>query len=360
MLSPYAPPYVPRSQQVAARRRQVAYLGGAGAVGSAASSYLPTAYRAVAKYIKSSSKSNNNASQSTTIVKSTGQKKSRRGKVKSFPKKVKGQIKELKRLAEADMGTHIYRKRTTGRVLASESVVGNTDFSISTVTILEDALAGLKYYDPAAPGTLVTAAAATGTFQKDFYFPRIYAKLSARNNYQVPCNVKLYMCMPKRDTSISPKTAFTNGLTDVGGVSETSPLVYVTDSVEFQDLWKIVSTQSALLQPGDSLSISNSIKPFQYDPALVDNHNMTYQKKFGSMVVFVRIEGVLGHDSSVTTEQGTLQAGVDISTYLVAECRYPAGADIKQIVIADSADTFTNSGVASSKPLADNQSYSLA
>ncbi|WP_445720965.1 hypothetical protein [Flavobacterium sp.] len=284
----------------------------------------------------------------------------RRAKRKSFPKKVKSQIRELRRLAESDMGTHIQRKRQTGVITSAVGSSSHNSLATSSITNLEEVIAQLRYYNPSAPSTLVTADGTTGTYQKEFFFNKVYGKLTVRNNYQVPAKVTVYSVSPKADTSIAPSTAFTQGLTDIGNPSNVSPLVYLTDSVQFKDLYKINKTKSKTLMPGQQLVCSHSAKPFQYDPSFVDSHAITYQAKFKAMLWVIRLEGVLGHDSSVTTEHNLLQAAIDYENEITFQVKYAAGADIHYIHLDDVSDTFTNAGVVSQKPVADNQSYSVS
>lgn len=284
----------------------------------------------------------------------------RRGRVPRKKRTLKKQVQELKRVAEADTGTHIYRHRGSTIRTASVASMGITSLTGCSTASIEAALAGLRYYNPAVPGTLTTADGTSGTFHKEFYIKRQYSRYLGVNNYQIPCMVTLYVVQTKEDTSISPATAFTNGLTDVGNPTATSPLVYLTDSVQFNDLWKIVKSKRAVLQPGDSISLSFAAKPYSYDPSLVDSHTSAYQSALGCHTLVVRIEGVLGHDS-VASEYGSLQAAIDLQEDRVFEINYPAGADIKTIVVNDtSSASFTNVGVVSNKPVSDNQSYSVA
>ena len=142
---------------------------------------------------------------------------------------LKDKVRELSRLTESEMGTHIYKQRRKASCVAS---VNSTDYGAYggwDITTLETALSNLRYFD-SSTGTLVNVAGATGTFQKEFFFKYLYSKVYARNNYQVPCEVTLYIVCPKDDTGIKPDTAFTNGLSDVGNPSSTSTLLYPTDS----------------------------------------------------------------------------------------------------------------------------------
>lgn len=274
--------------------------------------------------------------------------------------KLKRDVKRLKIKAEGDQGTLVYRYRGVGRILASINSNAMQYVGISGVSTLEAVIANLKYYDPSAPTTLVTADFASGSFQKEVTFSKIYGKVTVRNNYQVPCKVKLYVCRPKEDTSISPIVCYTNGLTDMGAPTSTSTLMNLTDSDEFNSLWNIIKSSKHTLLPGQEASIIHSGKLFQYDPSFVDDHTLSFQARFDGAVVVIRVEGVLGHDTSAN-EQARMQAGVDYESYILHEVQYSAGADIKYYVLSDNASaSFTNGGVCSSMPVADNIGYSVA
>lgn len=284
----------------------------------------------------------------------------RKNKVIRNQKTLKKQVKELKRVAESDMGTLLYRFIATGRVIAAVNSTAYFVSKYSTTSILESVLTELRYYNPSVPGTLTQADGTTGTFNKEFLFTKAYAKTHCVNNYQTPVEVFLYVVTPRGDTSIPPDTSVTNGLTDIGNPSSSSRMVYPTDSTQFTDLWKIVKSDRCILQPGQSRSINHSIdSPFQYDPSFHDQHSFEYLQTNKNSSLLIRVQGVLGHDS-VANEQGYLQGGIDFSTERVFEVKYAAGADIKYIHLNESLDTFTNIGVVSSKPVSDNISYSIA
>lgn len=268
-------------------------------------------------------------------------------------------VKKLRIATESDQGVLTYRWRQTYRCLSSVNGQSLTNVPILLNGVLETILAQLRYYNPSTPTTLVTADGASGTFMKDFTFDKIYTSIVCRNNYQVPVKVRVYLCKVKDDTSIEPTTAFSNGLADIGNPSSTSPLVYLTDSPQFTDLWKIHSSEIAQLQPGEEMKMSYTVPTFQYDPSLVDSHNQAYQTRYHGCVFVVRTEGVLGHDTSAD-QQGTLAAGVDIQMDRTFVVKYSAGADIEYLVVNDESDTFTNGGVTSQKPIPDNIAYSVS
>lgn len=282
----------------------------------------------------------------------------RRGAV---PRKVKGltkQVKELKRIAESDMGTHTQRNRVTHPVLSIINQQNYLSVASSTKTILEAVLAELRYYDPAIPGTLLQADGAVGSFQKEFYFSKNHSKITVRNNYQVPCMVSVYSMRPKSDTSIIPSTAFTQGLADVGNPDVLSPLLHLTDSIELTDLWRIEKSKRVKLEPGQQCVMTTTGKPFQYDPAFADAHTSAYQPRFNGHSWHVAVQGVVGHDT-IADSQGVLAAGVDLVIDTMFMIKYAAGADINFLILNDESGGFSNTGVVSNKPYTDNQGYSV-
>lgn len=279
-------------------------------------------------------------------------------------KSLKGQVRQLKKIAESDQGTHIYRWREAGyQVCAIHGSAFKSDqhFYINDLTKLASAIESLRYYNPSVPGTLVTADGNTGTYQRDFYFKRSYSKIMVRNNYQVPVNVTLYLFRVKESTSINPQDAFTNGLADIGNPSASSCLVYPTDSQELKDLYKIEKTKSVYLQPGSQIQMTASFKPFQFDPSFVDDHTSNFQKAYGGGSFACRISGALGHDTISTGAQGSLAAAIDYQVDNTFEIIYAAGADIKTVEVEDnSISTFANLGVLCNKAAADLQPWSQA
>lgn len=275
-------------------------------------------------------------------------------------KGLKQQVKELKRVAEADMGTHIHKVRYTDSLICGVNQNAMLSHYITRMTDLENVIAQLRYYNPSTPTTLVTADGASGSYQKEFMFTKIYSRVTARNNYQVPVKLRMYIVKPKKDTSITALTAVTNGLTDIGAPSSTSTMIYPTDSIQFNDLWSIKKSMSKTLLPGRECSIVNTEGSFQYDPSLNDSHSLLYQQSFNNHAILFRIEGVIGHDTTAD-EQTSLQAGIDFELLVNYEVKYAAGADIRFIYLDDNGSTsFTNAGVCSNQPVSDNQQYSLS
>lgn len=272
---------------------------------------------------------------------------------------LKGQVRELKRMAEADMGTLIYRDKEAKRYVCSENVQFPGNATGMSISVVQEALAQLRYYDPSTPTTLVVADGDSGSFQKEFYVKRSYAHLLLRNNYKVPVNVTVYVCTPKVDTSIDPVSAWSNGLTDSSNGSTSNLNIFPSDSEQFKDLWNVVKSSKKYLNAGSSMTISHASKCFQYDPSLVDSHALQYQKKFGAFVFMTVISGVVGHHPTTANLKGIMECGVDLVLDRTLELRYAAGADIKYTYVTEDLGAVGSTGVVSNKAAVTNQAFAL-
>lgn len=294
----------------------------------------------------------------------TTSKKSNRKRRGRKPKaSLKKQVTQIKKQLNAGQARHVYKNLHAYDLSCAVNSISYSNLDFATGSQIETYMANLRYYDPAAPGTLVTAAAATGTYQRDIHFKNIFASAELRNNYQVPVNVKVYLLQPKGDTDVSPATYYSNAIVDqlIGGAGTTTTAgIYPTDLSAFVQQWRIKCVKDVTLEPGHSTTVSHSTGSFTFDPALYDHHTLAYQNKFKSFSFFVRLEGVVGHDTTAD-QQTTLQAAVDCLITLRAEILYDAGVSLDDIYLYDQrAAAFTNGGVVSLKPVADNIGYSKA
>jgi len=322
---------------------------------------VPTAAYATKKFMmKSNGKAKASISSNANSNGPVKKRRIRRIKPRKTLKAIARDVRQLKQEQEREIAIHTAKYRDTGRVLSLANQCSYLSVSSSDAGSYETILSQLRYYDPSSPSTLVNADGTTGTYDKNFNFTKIYAKMNVRNNYQVPCKVTIFVVKPKQTTSISPITAYTNGLSDVGNPTSTSPLLHLTDSPQFNDLWKIESSVKKVLQPGEELSlIHTQKKPSIYDPSLTDSQTQTYQTKFYCRQFVIRVEGILGHDTSAD-EQGTMLAGVDYQQNRRWEVHYDAGIPLNYLTQVDLSDSFTNGGVCSQKPIPDNIAYSVS
>lgn len=273
------------------------------------------------------------------------------------------EVRLLKKEVHSGMATHTHKRFDTYRQIANTAQCSHTAYDINTASLIEAYTSNMRFFNPSTPATPTLANPSTSTDSMDIVFKSIYTKLELRNNYQVPCKVKVYVCRVKGDTAISPTTYFDNGIDDQveGTASSTDPLIYLTDIDVLKAQYDIELIKDVELDAGNSCSAIYVVRQFDYDPSTYDAHSLAYQRKWRGCAFVVRVEGVLGHDTAVAGEQTTLQCGVDIAHTIKAVISYDAGASYNTIVIDDNRDaSFTNSGVVSSKPVSDNITYSAA
>lgn len=274
------------------------------------------------------------------------------------------QVKAIKKTLKADQARHTFKISEAGPLSASVAKCNHRAFSLGTISNLQTAMAGFRYYDPSNPANPITSDASTGTYSRHVHCLGITYSITARNNYQVPCKYKIYQVTPKADTSIDAITYFTNGITDQVQTTltkdDTLPQIHLTEIDAFMSQWKVKLLKSGILEAGRQVSATFKTKAFEFDPSVFDTHNLEYQTKYGSGLFIVRVEGVIGHDTTVA-DYTTLQAGIDLEGTRIYKFVYDGGANFNDIYVTDSRDaSFTNAGVVSNKAVSDNQSYSVA
>lgn len=277
-----------------------------------------------------------------------------------IPKVINSQLRDIRKSLKSDQATHVYRERDQGDIGCTNNTVSHDLVSAITTTTLEGAMANLRYYNPSAPGTLVTADASTGTYTRQIHFDSIYNKLTLINNYQVPVHCTVYFMRPKHDTSQSPTSFYSAGVTDqVISGSTASPLLFMSDINMVKDNWHFTKTWRKWLRPGQMMVCGQATKSFDYDPSNVDTHNLSFQAKYGGQTFIVRCEGVPMHDTTAD-ENTTGQGEVDYVAEKTFRMSYDAGVNLNDISYTNnSSTTFTNAGV-TSQVVVDNQSYSKA
>lgn len=282
---------------------------------------------------------------------------------KNMPKgelsKLRKQVKDINKKLAYDDSLCRYKACQYDSLTSSVNQTAYQSYNITSDSILDASIANLRYFDPSTPGTLITADVGTTAYQSETLI-KVFSTITCRNNYQVPLELDIYLCRCRGDTSIAPQTAFTNGMSDQGGPTSTSMLLYPSDSDEFNSLWKIAKHQRYVLEPGRQVSLSCSSKQITYSPSLADSHSFAYLHKNQGMVWLVRIHGVVAHDSSLD-QQGLIASGVDVTCKVVCDVRYDSGGPaLNDVVISDGFSAFTNGAVVANKPVSDNQAYSQA
>lgn len=280
-------------------------------------------------------------------------------KAKKGKSNLKSRLSQLEKSHRDTMSKLIYKYDTKGTIRTASGTAGYGYNSAISQSIIESAIANCRYFDPSNPGTLITASLATPTYRQNILVSA-RSQVVIKNNYQVPCVVTCGVVFPKLDTSIDPVTAFQNGMADVGNPDNTSTLLSYKDSPQYRDLWR-GKLKSKVLKPGGQMILKHFQKGFTYDPSLTDSHSQSFQKNSRSALYVYRVQGVLGHDTSVATEQGLMPAGIDVYVTTNYFVTYDSGgASIRTVVLSENAtQTFTNGGLVSEQPVADNIQYSI-
>lgn len=334
-------------------------------LGSALSNYLyakssDTMARSAIKYARSRSRVSRRRGAATAkraatrrYNKTTTMRKRRRRSVVAT-RRLQKQVANLSRSLKSDQARHTHRYCATGAVECPVRQVEVASAAGFNATRIETAIANLRYYNPALPGTLTTANASTGTYTRQVHFEKVHDSLTLRNNYTAPVTLRLYICEPKNDTSVDPLTFYNDGVADQAANAEavdTSALIYPSDINNLTSNWRLKMKRNMVLQPGAQTTVTHTTKPFDYDPAIFDSHALQYQQKWQGFIWLIRIEGILAHDNAVGTEQLLATAKLDFRIVRTHVITYDAGVNLDDISIDDDSDAaFTNKGVWANKP----------
>lgn len=266
-----------------------------------------------------------------------------RQKYKPFTKRqtgLKQKVNRIQKQLATSEGTYVKKTRYHDQILvANVNEVNYGTLSFNSTVSLESAIDSVKYFDPAAPGTLVTVNLAAATYQQSVRFVNTYGRISIRNNFGVPCNATMYILKCKTDTSITPTTAMSNSLADESASTIVNPQIYPSDCHEFNDLWRIVRSKSVYLEAGKESSISMSLPAFNYDVSRSDTQTSAYQKYFHGSAFLVRLEGVMAHGA--TAGYGISKAGLDVAYDTHYVIKYPAGVNVNYIETSHTTSAFT-------------------
>lgn len=258
-------------------------------------------------------------------------------------KVIAAKIQKITRRVNAGLANHTRRVRSFGDLSTSDGGQNIYQLDVSTKTLLEGAVANFRFFNPSTPGTLTTADMSTGSYHQNIVVESQFAKVTMRANYGIPLNISCYYCIPRKDTGITPQTAWQNGLNDqtLGPALATHILSSPTDSVQFNNLWRIAKSKKFTLQAGKSRSVSISHDRFTFDPSLFDNHQLAYQRKYGGLVLMIVVSGVVCHDGTGGSDkQGNGNAQVDVQYDTKWKFEYDAGTDLN-----DYSYAYTDSGI---------------
>lgn len=266
----------------------------------------------------------------------------------------------VSRQSKLNRSLRIERTTYHTQVLAAKNAINHQGLDIPSLATLAAAVSNLKYFNPSAPGTLITVDLDAGTYPQNIKM-RFSQRITMVNNFMVPVKVELYYCKCKMDTDISCHSALTNGLADnpTGGLSITTYNCFPSDSQQLHDLYNVKKVSSRIINPGGKVSHTVGTNWFKFDPALFDNHGLEYQPGIHSGGFIIRVSGMLSHDKTTTTEVGLAACGVDVQRYNVISIEYDsAGVKIKDYEVANTFGTQAAGPLVGVRPIPDNIEYS--
>lgn len=281
-------------------------------------------------------------------------------KRKNTTKKLAKKVRVLARKVGATLSTHTNIKTDTNAYGCAANQQAYQNIIISSKDTLATAMSALRFYAPATPGTLTTADANTGTYSRKLVIRNQSVKTHIRNNYQIPCNIQIYLARVRTDTSLTPITTITSAKNDQFASTPTNPIgLYPSDCKELNELYHIKAvTGIRRVEPGKSFQIAYNSGRFTYDKSLVDSHPDTYQTNLKSCLWLIRIWGVPSHDS--TSNYGLSNPSVDTHTVTRTVFEYDGGGTTLHDFSYDDDMDAQTTPLVSNCPVSDNQSLSTA
>ena len=327
---------------------------------SAATYYLNNAYHAAKLGYQAHQYMSKKYPKNTKVTNPKGKRLRGGGKKPKPNAPVKKAIRNLQHSVGLHESIHTRRQISSGNITTNDNEANYLLLQANRSSDLESAMTLFRYFNPATAGTLTTADPTSGTYSREIQVDNVSVHINLRNNYQVPVRCRVYTVTPKDDTSVTPTSAFTQGMTDqyITSPGLTSLTSYPSDIKQFNELWKIVDTTNYLIQPGSEKELKYNTGRFDYNSSVQDSHALSFQKQWKAVCFMVRIEGVLAHDSAGTLV-GLSDAGLDWIMRRTWTFRYDAGIKLHDFSEDVDVDDITVPLV-SNKPLADNQSYSIA
>lgn len=287
----------------------------------------------------------------------------RRRRKSSIPKKVTAlsrKVGRLTKLIDALDGQLTFREANYSLASANINVAAYSGLSHNTIGDFAVVAGLLKYYDIKIPGTLLTVNMEASSFNIAMNIVMSKSTLKFRSNYSVPCEYTCWIAKLKGDTAFNPVQLMTDQVGDMANVAFDNPYLWPNDFNSVRNLWSLKKIGSGLLHPGEQKIFSyRSPKVIDYEVSAADKHNSTYQRKYDSRYLFVKFQGILAHDSVVTTEQGLGLTCIDVVTMNEYTVKYNAGADLEYLHIIEDGSTFTNQDMLCNRSFAGQQSNTL-
>lgn len=253
--------------------------------------------------------------------------------------------------------THLVRDPARATTSATANIAAYQEYSPITPTTIANAIANIRYFNAAAPATADVANKDAATFS-DRMTIVTEGKIVLKNNYKQDVKVLLMVCCPRSDTTISPDTSRTNGLTDQQNPTAAHVMLYPQMSTQFQALWYVKKKSYKVLKPGELIEMRVPKQAFVFDPAEKDQHSFTYQKIWKSWVWYIRVEGAVVHDAATSSNIGQGYATVEGYYDTKFKLYYNGGASFNDYTVENNMASVTGSTAVAGGWNAELETYS--
>lgn len=275
-------------------------------------------------------------------------------------KQVKKKLQRLETRVREGETTYEYRymgARALGKgnkTVARESTVGNLLGNLTPI------LTALPFYNEST-GDFDPKNVISGTDSKRVTIDKVTTTVESKNNFQVPCKLKVYLVTPKRNTNTTPVQDLDSGIasvvTDPATMLPADALIQFSDSPIFKQNWTVKKIKDVTLQPGQTCTVSKTVTDITYNPIAVGTEAAQRQlKSFYFMFVLDNSPDLIGHNSAGTA-RGYMQCALDQIVKQTTICKYDGGVNAHRLYINNTTGDIGAGGLTGVRPVSDNQAY---
>ncbi len=181
-----------------------------------------------------------------------------------------------------------------------------------------------------SPPTLVSSALIDATAYANEIEMVVSSTCIWHNNNAVPFWLDTYVMTPKGSTNDTATVLYISGAGKSGAWDVSSNFAYPSMSTDLTTVWKFAKHKRLILQPGQICSLSYK-KRFKFSPSTFATNSDTWQDRYASHTYVSRIEGLLGHDNTTSTDLGTSKASADWKIDYKVRVTYGAGTKFEDM-----------------------------
>lgn len=282
-------------------------------------------YKKFNKYTKQYSKKRKGSSEQFVARGNRVRRRSRRVKRRRIKRTLKKRVQKLERTAN-QLAIHDWRNYGFGQLICAVNECVYVDLDLWYKTKQEAIIDNLAFIDRGATPAVDFINLTQQTYSHDIVFKDIFLSMTVKNNFHIPCEVKIYWFKSKGQHSSSVQALIASNDASLGvSDGETNPLTYPYDFPAVKQQWKLIKTDQSRLNGGDELIGTYTQKYDRYNPQTHDTVNTTYQKD--DVIAVIRLVGICGHDVTTDTQVGLAGGKVDYQFHRKAKVSYPSDAN---------------------------------